>query len=60
MYINIYQILGSWCKRQLLFLSKPKTSNNKHDWTPIKIKYLNVLHHNRTQKRLLKSKILFP
>ena len=27
-----------------------KTSNNKYDWTPIK--YLNVLHHNRTQKQL--------
>ena len=27
-----------------------KTSNRKHDWTPIK--YLNVLHHNRTQKQL--------
>ena len=23
------------------------TSNNKHDWTPVK--YLNVLHQNRTQ-----------
>ena len=28
-----------------------KTSNNKHDWNPVK--YLNVLHHNRTQKQLL-------
>ena len=27
-----------------------KTSDNKHDWTPIK--YLSVLHHNRTQKLL--------
>ena len=27
-----------------------KTSNNEHDWTPVK--YLNVLHHNITQKRL--------
>ena len=27
----------------------PKTSNNKHDWTHIK--YLNVLHDNRTQKQ---------
>ena len=24
-----------------------ETSNNEHDWTPVK--YLNVLHHNRTQ-----------
>ena len=30
--------------------SVEKTSNNKQDWTPIK--YLNVLHHNRTQKQL--------
>ena len=56
-YIYIYNILESWCKRQLPFLSKPKTSD-KNDWTPIK--YLNVLHHNRTQKQLLKIKILFP
>ena len=27
-----------------------KTTNNEHDWTPIK--YLNVLHHNKTQKQL--------
>ena len=26
------------------------TSNNEHDWSPVK--YLNVLHHNRTQKKL--------
>ena len=26
-----------------------KTSNNKHDWNPVK--YLNVLHDNRTQKQ---------
>ena len=26
------------------------TSNNKHDWTPLK--YLNVYYHNRTQKQL--------
>ena len=24
-----------------------QTSNNKHDWT--QVKYLNVLHHKRTQ-----------
>ena len=30
--------------------SHPKTSNNKDDWNPVK--YLNVLHHNRTQKQL--------
>ena len=34
-----------------------KTSNNKHDWTLMK--YLNILHHNRTQKQLLKRKIFF-
>ena len=56
-YIYIYNILESWCKRQLPFLSKPKTSKNRHDWTPIK--YLNVLHHNRIQKQLLKKKIIF-
>ena len=28
--------------------SHPKISNDKHDWNPVK--YLNVLHHNRTQK----------
>ena len=26
------------------------TSNNEHDWTPAK--YVNVLHHNITQKQL--------
>ena len=30
--------------------SHPKISNDKHDWNPVK--YLNVLHHNRTQKLL--------
>ena len=25
-------------------------SNNQHDWTLVK--YLNVLHHNKTQKQL--------
>ena len=30
--------------------SHPKISNDKHDWNPVK--YLNVLHHNRTQKQL--------
>ena len=28
-----------------------KISNNKHDWNPIK--YLSVLHQNRTQKEQL-------
>ena len=36
--------------------TKIKTSINEHDWTPLKyldvIKYLDVLHHNRTQKQL--------
>ena len=32
------------------------TSNNEHHWTPIK--YLNVLHHNRTQKQLRHKNIL--
>ena len=27
-----------------------KTSNSKHDWNPVK--YLNVLHHKKTQKQL--------
>ena len=40
--------------RKLLKLAKSekkrKTSNNKHDGTPAK--YLNVLHHNKTQKQL--------
>ena len=27
--------------------SHPETSNNKHDWNPVK--YLNVLHHNRAK-----------
>ena len=26
------------------------TGNREHDWTTIK--YLNILHHNRTQKQL--------
>ena len=30
-----------------------ETSNNKPDWTPVK--YLIVLHHNRTQKQLQHS-----
>ena len=25
-----------------------ETSNNEHNWTPVK--YLNALHHNRTRK----------
>ena len=29
------------------FIFRKLTSNNGHDWTPVK--YLNVLHHNRTQ-----------
>ena len=32
------------------------TSNSEYDWTPVK--YLNVLHHNRTQKRLPHKNIL--
>ena len=27
-----------------------ETSNDEHDWTPVK--YLNVLYHNRIQKQL--------
>ena len=34
-------------KSRLKQLKAYKTSNNEHDWTPVK--YLNVLHHNRTQ-----------
>ena len=34
-------------RKFLVWLCK-KTSDNKHGWTPVK--YLNVLHHNRTQK----------
>ena len=33
-----------------LLLTSQVTSKNEHDWTPVK--YLNVLHHNRTQKQL--------
>ena len=51
------KILEAWCKRQLPFLCKPKNINNKHDWTPIA--YLNVLHHNRTQKQILKKQNTF-
>ena len=42
------------CKHQRTFLSMNcvpifiATSNNEHDWTPLK--YPNVLHHNRIQK----------
>ena len=39
--LNIYLFLSACPLNDLL------TSNNEHDWTPIK--YLNVLHHNRTQ-----------
>ena len=34
--------------RKFLVWLCEETSNNKHGWTPVK--YLNVLHHNRTQK----------
>ena len=34
-----------------------ETSNNKHD--RITVKYLNVLHHNRTQKQLRHSFLTF-
>ena len=41
-----------WSKRPPPFFdhSHPKIISNKHDWNPVK--YLNVLHHNRTQKQL--------
>ena len=48
MYIAEFRVMVK--KLTLIFdHNHPKTSNNKHDWTPIK--YLNVLHHNRTQKQ---------
>ena len=36
--------------RPIFEQTRPKTSTNKHDWNPVK--YLSVLHHNRTQKQL--------
>ena len=39
-----WKFLQSGCSRKQV---------NKHDWTPIK--YLNVLHHNRTKKQLRHS-----
>ena len=52
MYCIIYMILCIILYiYYILYISESlKTSNNKYDWTPIK--YLNVLHHNRTQKQL--------
>ena len=40
-----------WEDIQKLFatLNRTKTSNNEHDCTPVK--YLNALHHSRTQKQ---------
>ena len=35
--------------RQTMDKIRKKTSKSEHDWTPVK--YLNVLHHNRTQKQ---------
>ena len=53
-YIYIYQILESRSKETASIFDHNflKTSNkhDKHDWTSIK--YLNDLHHNRTQKQL--------
>ena len=47
----MYYIIYILCIYYILYISESlKTSNNKYDWTPIK--YLNVLHHNRTQKQL--------
>ena len=34
-----------------------QTSNNEHDWTPIK--YRNVLYHNRPQKQYKSSQDKF-
>ena len=46
----MYYIIYILCIYYILYISESlKTSNNKYDWTPIK--YLNVLHHNRTQKQ---------
>ena len=41
-----------WSKRwhPVFDYNHPKISNSKDDWTSIK--YLNVLHHNRTQMQL--------
>ena len=52
MYCIIYMILCIILYiYYILYISESlKTSNNKYDWTSIK--YLNVLHHNRTQKQL--------
>ena len=52
MYCIIYMILCIILYiYYILYISESlKTSNNKYDWTSIK--YLNVLHHNITQKQL--------
>ena len=39
--------------RKFLVWLCEETSNNKHGWT--RIKYLNLLHHNRKQKQLQHS-----
>ena len=41
-------IYSRFCTEHIFHHNHPKTSNNKHDWTPIR--YLNVLYHNRAQK----------
>ena len=43
------QVTINFYKKHVIQLLHGITSNNKHDWTPIK--YLNILHHNRTQKQ---------
>ena len=54
-YIYIYIYIAHfrvmiWEAAPIFYHNHPKTSNNKHDCTPIK--YLNILHHYRTQKQL--------
>ena len=56
-YIYIYIYLSHGVKDSSHFLVNQKQVKTKHDWT--QIKHLNVLHHNRTQKELLKSQVLF-
>ena len=50
-YISVFRVL--WYKKLHPFLTsttQKEITTNNNNWTPIK--YLDVLHHNRTQKQL--------
>ena len=47
--VGMHNILLENITRQNWFHYLHKTSNNEHEWTPVK--HLNVLHLSRTQKQ---------